>query len=78
MLFRSPAFTTPDLPADLVPLMAEGRTGEAILAAMDRIEQGLGGELVKVTEGLSALRKLGLEDIARRTAIELMLLERRG
>ena len=74
----APAFTTPDLPADLVPLMAEGRTGEAILAAMDRIEQGLGGELVKVTEGLSALRKLGLEDIARRTAIELMLLERRG
>ena len=74
----APAFLTPELPADLVPMVQEGRTGEAILAAMDRIEQGLGGELVKVTEGLSVLRKLGLEDIARRTAIELILLERRG
>ena len=45
---------------------------------MIRIENGLRGELVKVTEGLSVLRKLGLEDIARRTALQLMLLERRG
>ena len=66
------------MPADLLPLVQEGRTGEVILAAMQRIEQGLGGELVKVTEGLSVLRKLGLEDVARRTALELMLLERRG
>ena len=74
----APAFIAPVLPADLEPMIKDGRTGEAILAAMQRIEQGLGGELVKVTEGLSVLRKLGLEDIARRTAIELMLLERRG
>ena len=59
-------------------MVQEGRTGEAVLAAMGLIEQGLGGELVKVTEGLSVLRKLGLEDVARRTAIELILLERRG
>ncbi len=74
----APAFIAPELPADLQPLLQEGRTGEVILAAMQRIEQGLGGELVKVTEGLSVLRKLGLEDVARRTALELMLLERRG
>ena len=74
----APAFIAPQLPADLEPMIAEGRTGEAILAAMGLITQGLGGELVKVTEGLSVLRKLGLEDVARRTAIELILLERRG
>jgi len=39
---------------------------------------GLHGELAKLAEGLALLRKLGLEDIARRTALELMLLERRG
>lgn len=74
----APAFVAPQLPANLVPMVQEGRTGEAILAAMGLIEQGLGGELVKVTDGLSVLRKLGLEDVARRTAIELILLERRG
>jgi len=74
----APAFTAPELPAGLEPVVQQGRTGEAILAAMGLIAQGLGGELVKVTEGLSVLRKLGLEDVARRTAIELMLLERRG
>ena len=74
----APAFVAPQLPAHLVPMVQEGRTGEAVLAAMGLIEQGLGGELVKVTEGLSVLRKLGLEDVARRTAIELILLERRG
>ena len=74
----SPAFIAPEMPVDLVPMVQQGRTGEAILAAMGLIEQGLSGELVKVTQGLSVLRKLGLEDVARRTALELMLLERRG
>lgn len=59
-------------------MISQKRVGEAILQAMARIESGLSGELVKVTEGLSVLRKLGLEDIARRTALQLMLLERRG
>ena len=74
----APAFTAPVVPEDIQVMIEDGRTGEAILAAMARIELGLGGELVKVTEGVAVLRKLGLEDIARRTALELMLLERRG
>lgn len=74
----APAFTNPQLPADIAELIAQKRVGEAILQAMIRIESGLRGELVKVNEGLSVLRKLGLEDIARRTALQLMLLERRG
>ena len=74
----APAFTDPQLPADISELIAQKRVGEAMLQAIIRIESGLRGELVKVTEGLSVLRKLGLEDIARRTALQLMLLERRG
>jgi hypothetical protein len=31
-----------------------------------------------VTDGLALLRHVGLEDVARRTALELMILERRG
>ena len=36
------------------------------------------GDLRGVTEGLSLLREAGLNGIARRTALELMILERRG
>ena len=36
------------------------------------------GDLRGVTEGLSLLRLAGLESVARRTALELMILERRG
>jgi hypothetical protein len=74
----APAFIAPELPADVTAMMDQGRVGEAILQAMVRIESGVRGDLVKVTEGLSVLRKLGLEDVARRTALQLMLLERRG
>jgi hypothetical protein len=75
-----PAFDGSDLPLsdEAKMLIDQKRVGEAILLAMARIETGLHGELGKLTEGLSLLRQLGLEGVARRTALELMLLERRG
>lgn len=72
------AFATPD-PGTILDELVEGdRLGEAILTAIDRVRGGVQGDLRGVTEGLSLLRKVGLEDVARRTALELMLLERRG
>lgn len=59
-------------------LLDQKRIGEALLLAMARIEVGLHGEMAKLTEGLALLRDLGLADTARRTALQLMLLERRG
>ena len=73
--FSTTAFTLSD---DARLLIDQKRVGEAMLMAMARIDTGLQGELGKVTEGLALLRALGLEDVARRTALELMLLERRG
>lgn len=72
------AFTTPTLPQDLQPLLDQGRVGEAILEALARLRQGEAGDLRAVTEGLSTLRHLGLEDVARRTALQMVLLDRRG
>jgi hypothetical protein len=74
----APAFLAPapGLPAQA--LVKDGRIGEALLIAIDQIGSGLRGNLPSVTEGLSLLRAVGLEDAARRTALELMLLERRG
>ena len=74
----APAFTTPVLPEDFVVLSEQKRVGEEILLAMTNIEDGLQGNMSEVAQGLSVLRLVGLETVARRTALELMLLERRG
>ncbi|WP_413873429.1 hypothetical protein [Albidovulum sp.] len=59
-------------------LQDEHRTGEALLRAIDQITDGARGDLRAVTEGLVFLRHVGLETPARRAALELVLLERRG
>jgi hypothetical protein len=71
-------FANPELPADLSALAASGAVGMATLAAISRIQAGVYGEERALTEGLALLRALGLESAARRTALELMILERRG
>lgn len=71
-------FAAPALPDDLAQLAASGNVGMGILAAISRIQTGVFGEDRAVTEGLALLRALGLESAARRTALELMILERRG
>jgi len=73
-----PAFLAPLPTPEALVLLEERRLGEAILQAIDRIGRGVQGDARGVTEGLSLLRHVGLEDVARRTALELMLLERRG
>ena len=74
----APAFTASAPAPEALVLLDQGRVGEAILMAIDRVGRGVQGDLQGVTEGLSLLRTVGLEDVARRTALELMLLERRG
>ncbi len=68
----------PEMPEDLLRLLQDKRTGEAILRAADDVTNGARGDLRAVTSGLALLRKVGLEATARRAALELMLLERRG
>lgn len=74
----APAFLAPALSEIYAPLLDQRRLGEAILQAMAQISNGLQGNIDDVTAGLALLRHVGLEDVARRTALELMLLERRG
>jgi hypothetical protein len=73
-----PAFVAPEIGPDFAGLLAEGRQGEALLMAVDRINAGVQGAPGAVAAGLAVLRRLGLEEAARRTALELLLLERRG
>jgi hypothetical protein len=73
-----PAFVAPAPSEDALKLLDEGRLGEALLLSIDQVTRGVTGELRGVTDGLALLRHVGLEDVARRTALELMILERRG
>ena len=74
----APAFVNPDPGPELSALLAEDRLGEALMAAIGRIASALHGDTRGVAQGLSLLRKAGLERAARQAALELMLLERRG
>ena len=74
----APAFLRPAAVGEFAGLVDQRRLGEALLIAIDKIGRGVQGDLAGVTEGLAFLRHVGLEDAARRTALELMLLERRG
>lgn len=72
------AFAGAEPPAELRDLVEEGRLGEAILRALARFEAGRRGDPAGLTDALSLLRDVGLEDIARRAALQLLLLERPG
>ncbi len=76
----APAFAdaAPPAPADLAEMLSQDRRGEAVLAALARIDEGVSGDLRRVTEGLVVLRLAGLDRVARQAAVELLLLDRRG
>ncbi|WP_235823764.1 hypothetical protein [Actibacterium lipolyticum] len=72
------AFSNPALSAPMEDALAQQKLGEALLRAIRLITDGARGDVSDVTEGLALLRRVGLEDTARRAALELLILERRG
>lgn len=64
------------LPTGIRLDLAQGKLGEAILAAMALMTQAAEGATKDIAPALTALRTIGLEDTARRAALQLMLLER--
>jgi len=71
-------FRARTVPVRLQSLVESGRTGEAILRAIALLSNGANGDLDELTDGLAFLRAAGLEDVARRAALQVMLLDRRG
>ncbi len=70
------AFTGTPPPARLQTLVDEGKLGEALLRALALFDAGADGDLRSVTDALALLRAVGLEDVARRAALQLMILDR--
>lgn len=75
----SAAWSTPaQAPEELVNLPAQDRLGEALLQAIERFESGSNGNDGDVTAALRTLRAFGLEDTARRAALQLAILDMEG
>ena len=74
----SDAFLQPAPRGALFDLLSKGRLGEAILKAMLLLKNGPFADPGDIRTALAVFRAVGLEDTARRTAIELLLLEQRG
>ncbi|MEM6696582.1 MAG: hypothetical protein AAF626_18115 [Pseudomonadota bacterium] len=61
-------------PPRLAPILAQGNLGEAILHAVVAGHQGGRGDLEKLAEAIAFLRAVGLDQAARRLALDVMVL----
>ena len=71
-------FRAQGIPVRLQSMTREGRLGSAMLRAMELFANGSRGDLDQLADALAFFRAVGLEDTARRAALQLVLLERRG
>ncbi|WP_147104516.1 hypothetical protein [Tateyamaria sp. syn59] len=69
-----------DAPPDagIVAAAQAGELGLALANAITLTHGGAGGDVARLTTGLATLRALGLEDVARRTALQVLLLRGAG
>lgn len=70
------AFAGAPAPVELQNLVANGKTGEAMLRAITLFNEGFAGETRSLTDALALFLLLDLDDVARRAALELMILDR--
>ena len=59
-------------------MLDDGAIGKALLESIRFIGHGADGDVAKLTEAIALLRNLGLEDVARRAALQVMILDTRG
>lgn len=69
-------FASPQPAEPMAGLVADGRLGEAILRTISLFQQGLSGDPAALTDALALLRYMGMEDLARRAALQLLILDR--
>ena len=60
-------------PDTVAPMLQNNRLGELILSTMSDLASGAAGNVTRIPPALATLRALGLEDTARRTALQLLL-----
>ena len=68
------AFAGSEPAEDYAALLGAGRLGQAIMAAALRLDGATPNQRLDLVAGLSTLRAVGLEDTARRAALQILLL----
>ena len=63
------------MPDALAQSLAETSLGETLLRAIDLFSDGMAGNPQSLTDALATLRAVGLQDTARRAALQAMLLD---
>ncbi len=71
-------FRADGIPVRLQSLIAGDRLGEAILRAIALFGSGARGNYDELTDALAFFRAVGFEDLARRAALQLIVLDPRG
>ena len=69
------AFSNPTPRADLMEMARDEQLGMAILRLLSMLHDGASGDTSALRDALATLRALGLEDTARRAALQIVLLE---
>ena len=62
------------IPSDIHVMLDNDQLGEALLETMQLFAHGARGNLVDLTAAIATFRRVGLEDTARRAALQLMIL----
>lgn len=71
-------FTDPLPEGALATLLDDGKLGEALLRTLAAMAAAIEGDPQTVAEGLALFRRVGLEDTARRAALQYLILDRAG
>lgn len=69
------AFSEPAPRAEWIMMSSNGQLGEALLGTLRALRNGARGDSRALREALGTLRALGLEDTARRAALQILLLD---
>lgn len=72
------AFAWGKVPEPMAGQIAKGQLGEALLRGISLFNQGLTGDLGALTDALCLFRAVGMEDVARRAALQYLLLDRQA
>ncbi len=69
-------FAPDAVPERLASMAQNGQLGEALLRAIAIFNAGVSGDTGAITDALAFFRSVGLEDVARRAALQLLILDR--
>lgn len=72
------AFLARETPAEYARLIKDKKLAEAVLKAISNFPENGSGSLDNARKSLILLRSVGLEDVARRASLQLMLLDDQG